>query len=132
MCSATSPMKWFVVLIACAIFVAVAAGCKSDVRFELPANESLKLLLYGGGKPLTEREILPSSKEHSLLAAWLVVNREGWSPTPATYIPGVYVRGKEFSINFLQTNVIINFRGGQYIKSVNPKDYEFLLESSRT
>jgi predicted ATP-grasp superfamily ATP-dependent carboligase len=49
----------------------------------------------------------------------------------ADFLASVYVSGKDFSINFLKTSVIINFNAGQYIKDVNPKDYEFLLEGNR-
>jgi hypothetical protein len=132
MCSTVNSLKSTVIFLACAIFVMVAAGCMKDMRFELPPNETLTVLVYGGGRPLTERQITPLSKEHHLLAVWLAANSRGWSPTPATYVPGVYVKGKGFSINFLKSMVIINFQEGQYIKSVDPKSYEFLLENSRT
>ena len=115
------------------VFVLIAvAGCKREVHFQLPQNETLKLLVYSSGKPIKERELAPLSKEHQLLASWLAANREGWSPTVVTFVPSVYVTGKDFSINFLKTSAIINFREGQYIKDVNPKDYGFLLEDNRT
>jgi len=97
------------------------------VALELPENETLKVLVYGEGKILAERSIAPTSNEHKKLASWLSFNHDGWSPTPASYVPGVYVTGNNFSINFLKSNVIVNFRGGQFIKPIDPKEYDFLL-----
>lgn len=121
-------MKLISSLLFIAFVILSVAGCKSEVNLQPPKNETLKLLVYGGGKPLKERELSPSSKEYEHLMSWLAANREGWSPTVVTFVPGVYVSGKDFSINFLKTSAIINFREGQYIKDINPKDYEFLLK----
>jgi hypothetical protein len=128
MCLESKLAQRIALIFLCVAALMLAVGCDSDIHFDLPKNETLKLHVYSGGGPLVEKELAPSSKENQQLALWLAANTKGWSSTPASYVPGVYVTGKEFSINFLKTSVIINYAGGQYAKPVDPKEYEFLLQ----
>jgi hypothetical protein len=121
-------VKRIISTVLCIAAIVLGAGCSRTVQFELPKGEVLKLLVYSDGRPRAERELIPSSKEYGQLSLWLQANSKGWSPTPASYVPGVYVSGKAFSINFLKASIIINYSGGQYTKRVDPKEYEFLLQ----
>ena len=132
MCAIANPVIRVSTCCVCAIALVAMAGCSKELNVELPENETLKVAVYSGPNARKERLLTPSSREHERLAAWLEANRAGWSVTPASYVPGVFVIGKNFSINFLKETVIINVPEGQYMKSVDPRDYEFLLEDNRT
>ena len=122
-------MKPLIVALAWAISLSSLASCGGEVSLQLPQDETLNLSVYNGGRPLKEEPLPPTGNKHHLLSLWLSANRDGWSTTPLSYVPGVDVTGKGFSINFLGKDVIINYHKRQYIKSVDPKDYEFLLGS---
>jgi len=112
-------------------FVWTILGCTAllsacDVALTLPETEPLSLQVHKKGSPVAECKLLPGTPNFQKLASWLSNNKTGWSPTPATYIPGVYITGSKFSINFLGTFVIVNYADGQYSHSVSPSEYEFL------
>lgn len=103
---------------------ALLAACHVDLA--LPETESLRLQVYQQGSPVAECKLAPGTPNFQKLASWLSNNRTGWTSTLASYVPGVYITGSNFSINFLRTFVIVNSPEGQYSHSVSPSEYEFL------
>ena len=111
---------------------AILTGCSQTIVFNVSPAETLRVSVYSKGRPVQECAIAPGSPQQQKLSAWLSKNTEAWAATPATYVPGVKVSGENFSVNFLGTGVILNYAHGQYSRSANPSEYEFLLCDGRT
>jgi hypothetical protein len=59
-----------------------------------------------------------------------LLNKNGWNTTYDIYAPSILVRGTNFSINFQYNWMILNCIKGQYIKSISPDEYQFLLKTN--
>ena len=108
------------------LLAVMLSGCQKSLDWSLP-NESLKM--ERGGQTCT---ISPSSTQFKELSDWLAGNRGGWSSSPASYVPNVMLRGSNFSVNFVNSLVVVNYRGGQFTHDISPSDYAFLACNSGT
>ena len=54
-------------------------------------------------------EIKKNNKAYIELASWLENNKNGWSNSPAYYIPTTLFKSELISINILKTSVVINY-----------------------
>ena len=109
--------------------LSVLVSCTHETTISIPDNEPLMLFNYAGASnKLSAKEVVLVKDKQQKLNTWISNNRTGWTPTPATYVPGVLVSGKGFGINFLGNSVIISYSEGQYVKSISPSDYQFLIE----
>ena len=108
------------------LWSSMLTGCAHTLDLTLPATDPLKVQIHRNGRPLQECEIAPSSEQYKQLATWLSQNREVWSATPASYVPGVMISGPSFSINFLGGGAIVQYEKGQFSHPAKPKDYEFV------
>jgi len=115
-------LRWFLA----PLLVPMLMGCQTSLDWSLP-NEPLKL--DRGGQTCT---ISPSSRQFKDLSDWLAKNRSGWSSSPASYVPAVMVRGSNFSMNFVNSLVVVNYQRGQFTHEVSPSDYAFLTCSAGT
>jgi hypothetical protein len=100
------------------LLLAVAMlGCH---RLELtpPIDETLTLIEPPEGEGRVSCSILPGSTQHARLVQWLADHQSGWSQSPATYVPGLQVKGSNFEMNVLPKIVIINYSAGQYVAPV--------------
>jgi hypothetical protein len=109
-----------------ALLITLLAGCNDELAWSLP-NEAL--VLQGPGRSCT---ISPDSPQYKNLSAWVSRNRSEWSSSPASYVPGIIVRGSNFTINFLDSVVVVNHAGGQFTHRVSPSEFAFLSCSSGT
>ena len=109
-----------------ALLIALLAGCNDELSWSLP-NESL--VLMGQGRSCT---IAPDSPQYKNLSTWVSRNRSEWSSSPASYAPGTVVRGSNFTINFLDSVVVVNHPGGQFTHKVSPIEFAFLSCPSGT
>ena len=115
-------LRWFLA----PLLVAMLSGCQKTLDWSLP-NEALKL--ERGGQTCT---ISPSSAQFRDLSHWLAKNPSGWSSSPASYVPAVMLRGSNFSVNFVNSLVVVNYPGGQFTHEVSPSDYAFLTCNAGT
>jgi hypothetical protein len=104
---------------------ALLAGCEKELSLALPA-EPVMLQRYERGRPVEACEISPESPQFASLAAWISKNGDGWSSSPASYAPGVLVSGRNFSINFLSSLVVVNYPGGQLTRKASSNEAAFL------
>jgi hypothetical protein len=108
------------------------AGCTRTISFNLPRVETFDIYVYVGGRAAEHCQMLPDDAKFMALNNWLRSNAQGWTFTPNTYVPGVLVSGKTFSINFQRSAAILNYAGGEYSHVVDPSQYQYLVCSGRT
>ena len=119
-------MKWIAIIFSWL----VVTGCSKNIYFELPADE--ELTVTNNDTSRSECVIAPDSEIHRKLSNWLLQNTDGWKSTPASYMPGLIVKGADFSLNYLDELVILNYEGGQYSHKVQSNEYQFLGCEVRT
>ncbi len=56
----------------------------------------------------------------SALTSWFSLHQSGWTPSPASYVPGLQVHvkhtnGDVTNINILQNVIVVNNSNGQYV-----------------
>ena len=89
-------------------------------------------LRVGSFNPKIRYVIKKDSVYYVKLERLIKNNLKGWHYTPATYISGIVVAGKEFTLNFLNGTAIINYKDGdeykQYYKKIEFEEYKFLFQ----
>lgn len=113
-------------LFICAVLIA----CRIDATAILRSEESLTLHVHSVESVITT-DIPKGSQLYNEFRDWLIKNEEGWTTSPASYVPAIEIKGKKFSINFLGTSAILNFQDSngsyhQYVKDAKPEEYQFL------
>ena len=108
------------------ILTVLVAGCSRTIDLVLPRTGTLELLIYSKGSPIAKCQLTPDSFEFQELQKLMVSNRDGWSPTLVTYVPAVYVRGTEMSINFGQDFAVVNYKEGKFERPIPKSEYAFL------
>ncbi len=103
--------------------MALLSGCSRTIEISVNTSEALHVSVYSQNMPNKECVIVSGSKEHEALVQWFAQNAKNWSATPATYVPGVSISGKEFSINFIGSAAVLNYGEGQYSHSASPAEY---------
>lgn len=104
------------------------AGCTSSIDNFLVEAGSVKVTIHQSGISTKSYVLKSSDNRFKSLVELITRHKEGWKQTPVTYVPGVYVSTPDGSINFLANSVIVNFEKGQYVKSISPSEYRFLIE----
>ena len=107
-------------------------GCKAGEDFVPFLNQPLRARVYAAGQVVRERSILPSSKEHQLLGAWLTEHQAGWKKSWVTYAPSILISGTNFTMNIHSNRVIINAGGKQYVRDASASDLKFLTDEPGT
>lgn len=103
-------------------------GCKQEADIVFPDFEVLDLYVYKNGVPVAEEKLAPGTPKHNKLKEWVNSNRTGWEMSMATYVPNVLVSGSDFSINFRSSDVVLNYKKGQYTKPIAQSNYQYLVE----
>ena len=106
----------------------VLASCNINVDSIINNQEPITVIIYGTDATAKEYILTATDPKYKTFKTWISSNKEGWELTPATYIPGVIVKGSNFTFNFLKADVIVNVDGKQYSKPVNKQEYDFLLQ----
>ena len=112
-------------------FGCLLAACKINADAILSTNQNL-ILQVRAKDSMAIKEVVLSPEAYQKLHTWLKQNERGWSSTPASFMPGIIVKGDKFSINFLRDIVILNYtdpygNSHQLTKNCDPNDYAFLL-----
>ena len=116
-----------IVLLALAL---VPFGCHR-VELALPVDETLTLSEVPSGRAAAATcSLPPGSEQHSRFLQWLESHRNGWSQSPATYVPGLRIKGTGFEVNVLPEIVVIIYSEGQYVATVIEGD-ELTLKCER-
>jgi hypothetical protein len=108
------------------LFALVLASCNIDTDKIINPNETLQVYIYGTELSVEEYLLNPGDEKYKKFISWVRNNKEGWSSTPATYVPKILISGKSFTINFMDNIVLINYADGQFTKKIDPTEYEFL------
>ena len=124
-------MRTFPLLVYALIICASLIGCRIDATALLSSEDKLFLNIHSATTSVT-KEITTDSQTYIELRNWLIKNEDGWSSSPATYVPSVEVRGKRFTLNFLSNIAVLNFQAEngkyhQYVKDITPEEYHFLM-----
>lgn len=98
----------FISIIFLSIYI---GGCTLD--YALPANETMRLSVYKSGQPVYERKLgTDDGPLRQAINRWLAANPLGWEYAFITREPHIYLTGKNFSVNILETEVSVKyFRG---------------------
>lgn len=102
------------------IAASLASACSDRLAWSLP-QEPLSLELRTGSCVIDV-----NSNQYTALADWLARNRDGWSSSVASYVQGEQVRGRDFTINVLDSFVVVNYPGGQVTHKAAAGDFDFL------
>ncbi len=100
-----------------AVSLLLLAACEKTVTFQIPLDEDLKLTIHDTGPGIiTAQECMleAGSDEIDKIATWLNANKDDWEPSVVTFVPGVMVRGPDFTLNFLGDGAILNYEKGQF------------------
>lgn len=103
-------------------------GCTRTLEGLLTESDSVKVFIHESGMPTKTYTLSSNDMRFKALVALLERYNEGWEKTPASYLPGVVVRGQNVNLNFLGNHVIVNNSVGQFVRAIPPRDYDFLLE----
>jgi hypothetical protein len=60
------------------------------------------------------------------IRGWLDDHQTGWEQSVVTFVPGVMICGRDFTLNFLGDGAILNYEQGQFVRSVDPDIYSIL------
>jgi hypothetical protein len=71
-------MKYLVPVL---LFLVLAASCTQNIKVNVGAGESIKVLIQENQKSYGPYMVLVSSKEYQMLQEWLNNNKTGWSQT---------------------------------------------------
>lgn len=108
------------------VLLVLLSGCdKTDLASFV--QQPLTISVFKAGRPVSERHVLPPSKDHELLSSWLAHHQSGWHSSFVTYAPGVLVTGTNFTMNIQHSGVIINAGGKQFVRNADDSDFQFLL-----
>ncbi|MBI1424772.1 MAG: hypothetical protein GC149_15105 [Gammaproteobacteria bacterium] len=108
------------------LFAFVLVSCTIDTAKFIDPNETLQVYIYGTELNTEEYLLNPGGEKYNKFISWVRNNKEGWSSTPASYVPGILVSGKSFTMNFMDNTVLVNYADGQFTKKIDPTEYEFL------
>lgn len=114
-----------------ALCVALFCSCARQLPLDLPADTPVQVLEASGSSNYT---LDPSSEGYRTLARWISDNRAGWSwfhyytKPPAR---GFIVRCGTLELRFFDSTVLDRTPQGDYLKTVQPFEYEFLRRGAR-
>ena len=111
------------------IFLALCLiSCRQNIGHHLDELESFSVEVYDGSGSTRKFEISAGSENYESLRKWLSENEQGWTKSPASYVPGVVVSYDKTQLNFINNVVVLNNENGQYTKPADREDYGFLLQ----
>jgi hypothetical protein len=103
------------------------SACSGDLEEAFRNTDEFIVQIHHSGKNVKEYKIKRGTEKFIQFKKWTQENEWGWSLTPATYLPGVVVRGGDYVFNFIGDAVILNNADGQYSKDIRKSEYEYLL-----
>jgi len=110
-------------LVLAVTLAALLSSCSHSLPLTLDPNVPVKVLVRDGPRYTLE----PTSPDYQKLALWVTRNRSGWALYVVTAPPiGVAVNCGSWSLNFLQSSVLVTTPEGVFHKATRPDEYEFL------
>jgi hypothetical protein len=116
------------VLISC-LLCALVSGCVHKPDLSSLSAQPLVIRKYLAGGQSEERRVSPPSKVHEGFAGWANKHTDGWKTTYITYAPRLLVSGTNFSLNVLESGVILNIQGRQYVRDGSAAEFGFLTDA---
>jgi len=116
-----------IILLAITSMLLTSCTTNMDIKSILNSGEHLDVYIYENGEIQNKYQLLPNNIKFKKMINLGLLNKNGWNTTYGAYAPFILVRGTNFSINFQYNRVILNCSKGQYIKSISPDEYQFLL-----
>lgn len=116
------------------LFAAVMAQCFAPAAaqtVQFATAEVLRVSVVSGDGQPRSWQLEPASSAHAKLIAWLSGNQSGWTRYVAT-LPGkgVLVDGISGRVQFSGRSAFVCPGGSECLhKTVQPSDYEYLLQS---
>ena len=113
-----------------ALCLGLLGSCTRQLQLELPPDAPVQVLQAGG----SSYTLSPSSEGYKALADWISNNRSGWSwfhyytSPPAR---AIIVRCGTLELRFFDSTVVDRTPQGDYLKTVQPVEYEFLRRNAR-
>ena len=108
------------------LLAVLLSSCKVDTDKIIDSNENIEVSIHENGLPVQTYTLNPGDEEYKKFMSWVKSNNTGWDSTLASYVPMLIVSGESFSFNFMGNGVVVNYEGGQFTKSVDPKEYKYL------
>lgn len=111
--------------ITAAVFMSMLLGCAmAGQTVEVgKLGHATHILVYEGGKPVSERAIAAGSREDRIIEAWLGSHADGWRTDRKSYAPHRYMKGPQFTLNFQSDRCILNYQlrdGGRWKQVSRP------------
>jgi len=109
-----------------ALCLALLGSCARELPLDLPPDTPVQVLEVRGSSNYT---LDPSSEGYRTLARWISENRSGWSWFHYYTKPpskGFIVRCGTLELRFFDSTVLDRTPQGDYLKTVQPFEYEFL------
>ncbi|MGH1431419.1 MAG: hypothetical protein ACRBB4_09900 [Neptuniibacter sp.] len=103
-------------ILICTVGITVL-GCSSEEELLIDIKEPV-ILQCGDG---TDLKIDAQSAHYIEMQNWFKSNKDGWSKSPASYVPKILVKGKAFTAIFLDEIVVVNIDSKQYVRKIDNK-----------
>ena len=116
------------------VFVLSTSGCPSIPK-EVPSGQlrpPYQVMVYAKGTPITDRPIVPGSREEQAVTKWLRSHTSGWSRDLNSYAPKIYIRGEGFTLNVSKKICVLNYnatpdaKGFTQVSRATEKDDQIL------
>jgi hypothetical protein len=107
--------------------VLLLLGCNVNINPAVEKVNEYNVRIQISNKATHEYKIIRGTKTYQQFVQWVKDNENDWSPTPASYVPGVIVSGGDYHFNFIGEMVVLNYPEGQFHKNISKNEYEFLI-----
>jgi len=113
------------------VFAAILAvmfltACTADVPDLLGSVDTVKVAIFKSGRVENEAEMSTDAEPVASVRRWLSANRTGWVRDGRTYAPGILISTERFSINLLQSKIIVVSQHEEYVRDLSAEEYAAL------
>lgn len=106
--------------------VGLLAACAADVPDVLGSVDTVKVEIFKSGKVESQAAMSTEAQPVAALGRWLAANRRGWVRDERTYAPGILLSSEDFSINLLQSKIVVVSQHDEYVRDLSAEEYEAL------
>ena len=102
--------KWYpLIIVSCLVF-----SCDSSINLEILISKKRFEVTCPDGKVFF---IVKGNEFHNSLSEWFERNQAEWVESPASYVPNIELVTKDLEINILDSLIVVNTGGRQFVKS---------------